>query len=114
MGQYSSSGTKASGTFTKSLSDDLTAKYVEYVNSIKLKDPEGNELTLTGTNEGTYYNYLKSVIEESLNNFLVDTSFLYTPSSSNNGGLPGENPQSSDSPSKVSKRLLETYYTASD
>ena len=90
MGQYFSSGTRASGTFTKSLSDDLKDKYVEYVNNLKLKDPKGNELTLTATNEGTYYNYLKSVIEESLNNFLSDTSFPYSPSSSNNGGGPGE------------------------
>ena len=45
MGQYFSSGTRASGTFTKQLSDDLTSKYVEYVNNIKLKDPDGNELT---------------------------------------------------------------------
>ena len=37
MGQYASSGTRASGTSTKSLSDDLTAKYVEYVNNLKLK-----------------------------------------------------------------------------
>jgi len=59
MGQYASSGTRASGTFTKVLSDDLTSKYVEYVNNLKLKDPNGNELTLTSTNSGTYYDYLK-------------------------------------------------------
>jgi hypothetical protein len=53
MGQYYSKGTRASGTFTKSLSDDLTAKYVEYVNNLKLKDPKGNLLTLTATNTGT-------------------------------------------------------------
>ena len=104
MGQYASSGTRASGTFTKSLSDDLTAKYVEYVNNLKLKDPDGNELTLTSTNEGTYYNYLKSVIEESLNNFLADTTFPYTPSSSSGG--PGGGPPS--------LRHLETYETAAD
>ena len=75
MGQYTSSGTRASGTFTKALSDDLTSKYVDYVNNLKLKDPNGNELTLTSTNTGTYYDYLKSVIEESLNNFLSDTTF---------------------------------------
>ena len=90
LGQYSSSGTRASGTFTKSLSDDLTSKYVEYVNNINLKDPNGNELKLTSTNEGSYYDYLKSVIEESLNNFLSDTSFPYTPSSSSGGGPPGQ------------------------
>jgi len=107
MGQYYSTGTRAEGTFTKQLSDDLTSNYVEYVNNIKLKDSNGNELTLTSTNEGTYYDYLKSVIEESLNNFLSDTSFPYTPSSSSNSG--GGPPSF-----KNSKRQLDTYETASD
>ena len=89
MGQYASSGTRASGTFTKTLSDDLVEEYVKYVNNIKLKDPNGNTLTLTSTNAGTYYDYLKSVIEESLNNFLADTTFPYTPSSDSSGGGPG-------------------------
>ena len=110
MGQYFSTNTRASGTFTKSLSDDLTEKYVEYVNNIKLKDPDGNELTLTSTNEGTYYDYLKSIIEESLNNFLSDTTFPYSPSSSSNGGPSG----GGDPPNKVSNRKLDTYETASD
>ena len=106
MGQYFSTGTRASGTFTKSLSDDLTSAFVDYVNEIKLQDPSGNELTLTGTNAGTYYDFLKSVIEESLNNFLVDTSFPYTPSSSSSGS-PGGNPPSIT-------RKVETYQTAAD
>ena len=105
MGQYYSTGTRASGTFTKTLSDDLTAKYVAYVNDIKLKDPDGNELTLTSTNEGTYYDYLKSVIEESLNNFLSDTTLPYTPSSNQGGPSGGDFPE---------KRNLDTYETASD
>ena len=92
MGQYFSTGTRASGTFTKSLSTDLTSKYVEYVNKLKLKDPKGNDLSLTDTNTGTYYDYLKSVIEESLNNFITDTTFPYDASSSNSGGGPGGNP----------------------
>ena len=46
-------------------------------------------MTLTSTNAGTYYDYLKSVIEESLNNFLADTTFPYTPSSDSSGGGPG-------------------------
>ena len=141
MGQYFSTGTRASGTFTKSLSNDLTAKYVDYVNAIKLKDPDGNELTLTSTNAGTYYDYLKSIIEESLNNFISDTSFPYTPSSGGQGGPGGQGggshpngsifpasgsvclpsgsrsfPSSSMSPpSSSSKRNLETSYeTAAD
>ena len=132
MGQYASTGTRASGTFTKALSDDLTSEYVNYVNKLKLKDPKGNELTLTSTNAGTYYNYLKSVIEESLNNFLADTTFPYTPSSSSGGGGPGGGsggpgegsgdgpggekpsgePPTGDPPDKSRLRNLDTYETA--
>ena len=117
MGQYFSTGTRASGTFTKSLSNDLTQKYVECVNAIKLKDPKGNELTLTDTNEGTYYDYLKSIIQESLNNFLSDTTFPYTPSSNQGGPGGGGNPPSGDPPSggnRPSTRRLDTYQTASE
>ena len=105
MGQYFSTGTRASGTFTKTLSDDLTNKYVDYINNIKLKDPKGNVLTLSNATSGTYYDYLKSVIEESLNNFLSDTSFTYTPSSSSSSG---------GRPNKLSNRKLDTYETQSD
>ena len=79
MGQYYSQGTRVEGNFTKLLSNDLTAEFVKYINDIKLKDPNGNILSLTNTNEGTYYDYLKSMIEESLNNFFSDTTFPYTP-----------------------------------
>ena len=78
MGQYYSTGTRAEGTFTKILSNDLSNEYVKYVNDIKLKDPKGNELTLTEKNSGSYYDYLKLMIEESLNNFLADTTFPWT------------------------------------
>ena len=98
MGQYFSTGTRANGTFTKALSDDLVSEYVKYVNNITLKDPKGNILNLTNTNNGTYYDYLKSVIEESLNNFIKDTTFPYTPSSSSSSGGPGGNPQEGGSP----------------
>ena len=86
----------------------MVEEYVDYVNSLKLKDPDGNELTLTSTNAGTYYDYLKSVIEESLNNFLADTTFPYMPSSSSSGGGPGGDPPS--------LRNLDdtTYETAAD
>ena len=54
MGQYYSTNTRAEGTFTRQLSSDLANKYFEYVNELKLKDPSGNELTLTELNKGTY------------------------------------------------------------
>ena len=125
MGQYFSTGTRASGTFTKSLSNDLTQKYVEYANDIKLKDPKGNELTLISANEGPYYEYLKSVIEDSLNNFQSDTTFPYTPST-NQQEYPRGNefptgsvqPQGSgslrDFQNANHQRRLDTYETASD
>ena len=78
MGQYYNTDTRAEGKFTEVLSKDLAGEYVKYVNDIKLKDPRGNELTLTETNSGTYYDYLKSIIEESLNNFFSDTTFPWT------------------------------------
>ena len=114
MGQYVTSGTRASGTFTKILSNDLTSEYVDYINDLKLKDPDGNELTLTSTNAGTYYDYLKSVLEESLNNFLSDTTFPYTPSSGSSGGGPGGSGDapSGGPPSRL--RNLDTYETAAD
>ena len=78
MGQYYNTDTRAEGKFTEVLSKDLAGEYVKYVNDIKLKDPKGNELTLAEINSGTYYDYLKSIIEESLNNFFSDTTFPWT------------------------------------
>ena len=95
IGQYYSTGTRAEGTFTKLLSDDLASEYVKYINNIKLKDPKGKELSLDEINSGSYYNYLKSVIEESLNNFLSDTTFPWTPQP-NPGPGPGLRPGSNE------------------
>ena len=87
MGQYMDSGTRAEGTWTKSLSQDLAASYGEYLNQLGLKDEEGNALTLEQSEDGiyasgTYYDYVLGQIETSLNNFLEDTEFPYTPSNS--------------------------------
>ena len=96
IGQYFNTDTKADGTFTKLLSDDLTQKYVDYVNKIKLKDPKGNELKLTSTNAGSYYDYLKSTIEESLNNFLSDNKFPYNLTQSSEYARSGEEAEKGD------------------
>lgn len=90
MGQYSESGTRANDTFMSSLSDDLAAEYASYINELGLKDPSGNTLTLEESENGiyasgSYYDYLLGVTEESLNNFLNDTTFPYTPSESGMG-----------------------------
>lgn len=96
MGQYSTSGTRADTTWTSALSDDLAAAFADYINSLGLTDENGNVLTLTASDEGiytsgTYYDYVLAAIEQSLNNFLSDTSFPYA--SGGQSGIPsGEMP----------------------
>lgn len=87
MGQYMDSGTRAEGTWTKALSQDLADSYGEYLNQLGLKDEDGNALTLEQSEDGiyasgSYYDYVLGQIELSLNNFLEDTEFPYTPSNS--------------------------------
>ncbi len=92
MGQFASSGTRAEGTFTRQLSQDLAASYADYINMLGLVDATGTALTLSNGGEGvacagTYYDYVKAQVETSLNNFLADTEFPYTPSGSFNADM---------------------------
>lgn len=94
MGQFASENTRAEDSWRSALSKDLAAAYAQYINDLGLKDENGNVLTVKESDEniymaGSYYDYLLSVIEESLNNFLVDTEFPYT-ESSGGFGPPGE------------------------
>ncbi len=78
----------------QAISNTLAEAFAEYVNSAGIKDENGNVLTLEESDEGiyqagSYYNYMKTVIEGSLNNFLADTSFPYDASSSSSGGMAG-------------------------
>ena len=79
------------------ISDGLTSAYAEYINSLGLTDTDGNALTLEESDDGryqagTYYEYIKSVIEESLNNFLSDTTFPYDSDASSQGHQAGMGP----------------------
>ena len=90
MGQYSSEGTRGNGTWTNELSDDLAASYALYINDLKLKSHNGQTLTLEESEDGiytngSYYEYMRTVVEDSLNHFLNETTFPYTPSSA--GGM---------------------------
>ena len=81
----------------QAISDALATAFAEYINSAGFTDADGNALTLTESSDGiyqsgTYYEYIKSVIEQSLNNFLADTEFPYDASSSSNGGGMGGAP----------------------
>lgn len=90
QGQFADSNTRAEGTFTQALSQDLAKEYANYINQLGLKH-EGQALTLTESSEGiytqgSYATYLEGVVNQSLNNFLADTSFPYTSDGAGPGG----------------------------
>lgn len=90
LGQFADSNTRAEGTFTQALSQDLAKEYANYINQLGLKH-EGQALTLTESSEGiytqgSYATYLEGVVNQSLNNFLADTSFPYTSDGTGPGG----------------------------
>lgn len=78
----------------QAISDSLAEAFADYINEAGIRDEEGNVLTLEESEEGiwqagSYYDYLKEVIEQSLNNFLADTEFPYDASSAGSMGGPG-------------------------
>lgn len=78
------------------LSDAMAERFALYLNELNLKDENGNSLTLTVSEDGiyqagSYYDYLKGVIETSLNHFLEDTAFPYTVAEGGRGGFGGPN-----------------------
>lgn len=101
MGQFSSEGTRAYGTWTRSLSRDMARAYADSLNRMGLRDEQGNVLTLTQSESGIYmagpyYDYLKTTIETSLNNFLKDNQFSLTTGQNDfhvDGAFPGQGVQ---------------------
>lgn len=80
----------------QAISDEMASAYAGYINDSGIKDENGNVLTLTESEDGiyqsgSYYDYIVSVIEGSLNNFLQDTEFPYDASTSTgkDGGFGG-------------------------
>lgn len=76
----------------QALSDAMAEQFALSLNALGLTDEDGNVLTLVESDEGvyqsgTYYDYLKKVIEGSLDNFLADTTFPYTVQSGGKGGF---------------------------
>lgn len=117
MGQYASSGTRAEDTWTSVFSRELAEAYAQYINKIGLIDENGNVLALEETADGvytggSYYDYLLSVVEESLNNFLADTEFPYT--ETEDSGMPsgqapaGETVSEDDASSETTSTTYET------
>lgn len=92
MGQFASTGTRASGTWTSAYSTDLAKAWPKYLNRLGLRDEHGRRLKLAESSSGvylagSYYDHLIGVITTSLNNFLADTTFPYTVTTM--GGPPG-------------------------
>lgn len=82
MGQFSSSDSRADTSFGSALSKDMASSYADYINALQLKNDD-TVLTLEKSDDGvyqagSYYDYILSVAETSLNNFLSDTTFPYT------------------------------------
>ncbi|WP_307783030.1 esterase [Streptomyces sp. MBT53] len=92
MGQFASTGTRASTTWTSAYSADLAKAWPKYLNRLGLRDEHGRRLELTESTNGvhlagSYYDHLIEVITTSLNNFLSDNTFPYTITTM--GGPPG-------------------------
>ena len=92
MGQFASTDTRASGTWTSAYSTDLANAWAKYLNHLDLRDEHGERLQLTESSSGvyqagSYYEHLISVITTSLNDFLGYTTFPYTYTTQ--GGPPG-------------------------
>ena len=74
----------------QALSDALAKSFASYINELGLTDADGNVLVLEESEEGnwqagSYYEYLKGVVEESLSHFLSDTEFPYEAASASSG-----------------------------
>ena len=75
-------------------SDGLAAAFADYINSLGLMDENSELLTLEESAEGvwqagSYADYMKGVVQDSLNHFLEDTEFPYDASSASGGGRGG-------------------------
>ncbi|KPI16610.1 hypothetical protein OK074_8343 [Actinobacteria bacterium OK074] len=92
MGQFASTDTRASTTWTSAYSADLAKAWPKYLNRLGLRDEQGKRLELTESSSGihlagSYYDHLIGVITTSLNHFLSDNTFPYTVTTQ--GGPPG-------------------------
>lgn len=78
----------------QTISGELTTAYAAYIDRLGLTDENGESLTLEASADGryqagSYYDYMKEIIEKSLNNFLADTSFPYDADAASSHGGPG-------------------------
>ena len=82
-GQYASADTRAEGTWTRALSQDLAAAYGAWVNEMDLRSAEDEQLTLDETETGvysmgSYASALLGTIDDAATFFVQNTAFPYT------------------------------------
>ncbi len=58
--------------YQKTLEKELAEDFVSYLNSLELKDKDGNDLTLTSVREGTYYDAVLNEISKAFLAFIAD------------------------------------------
>ena len=80
LGQFDASDTRAEGTWTRLLSNDLAATWAGRVNELSLHGDDGAALTLDETDggiftDGPYYEYLVGLVEASAASFLSTAQF---------------------------------------
>lgn len=130
MGQFSTEGTRAYGTWTRALSRDMARAYADSLNAMGLTDEKGRKLILSLSSKGiymagSYYDYMKKTIETSLNHFLSDTTFPLTTGQNDfmvDGAFPGQSsrdvtplPMSPNGlPLQMPKEELHTYNSAKE
>lgn len=97
MGQYDTADTRADGTWTKLLSNNLATAYAAYVNSMDLRNSSDAALTLDETSgeiytDGSYYDYLVTLVQDAAAKFFSTTQFpyTYTPSRISTTAFPGD------------------------
>lgn len=83
QGQYTDADTRADGTWTRALSQDLAGAYGAWVNEMDLRDADDEQLTLDETEAGvfalgSYADALLGTIDEAASYFVQNTSFPYT------------------------------------
>ena len=111
LGQYVDTNTREESSFTKALSDDLSKEYANYINGLNLRDDNRRLLRLEESEDGiytqgTYYQYVKACIENSLNTFITKSNFpiVIDNVSSNSDAFPGSNNRGTGVPSSKKKR----------
>ena len=97
QGQYATDGTRAEGSWTRLLSQDLAAAYGAWVNEMDLRDADDVQLTLDETEtgvyaQGSYADALLDCVNEAATTFVQGTAFpyAYTPQRLEDPTFPGD------------------------